>query len=188
MFHAATVPMSHVGPLRSGITSYVLRRFELELFLKTIDQYHITDVTLVPPVVIAIIKYPQIRNYSLKSLKAVIAGAAPLGKENQSALQVILGPEAKVTQVWGMTEASCIATAFRYPEADETGSVGRPLPNIDSKLVKYQGTISYSAQANHEQDHRRRRPGYHRLRHPRRDVLTRSDHHFTVFQQPQCHR
>lgn len=32
-----------------------------------------------------------------------------------------------------MTEATCIVTSFRYPERDYTGSVGRPIPNIDMK-------------------------------------------------------
>ena len=32
-----------------------------------------------------------------------------------------------------MTEAACIVTRLPYPERDETGSVGRPLPSIDIK-------------------------------------------------------
>lgn len=34
-----------------------------------------------------------------------------------------------------MTEGTCVVTSVRYPEFDHTGSVGRPLPNIDMKLV-----------------------------------------------------
>ena len=34
-----------------------------------------------------------------------------------------------------MTEASCIVTRMPYPESDATGSVGRPIPNIDIKYV-----------------------------------------------------
>lgn len=34
-----------------------------------------------------------------------------------------------------MTETTCVATQFPYHEADETGSVGRPLPGLDVKLV-----------------------------------------------------
>ena len=100
MFHAATVPMSHVGPLRTGDTHYILRRFELESLLKSIDVHHITDVMLVPPVVVAMIKHPHIKRYSLQSIKAAIAGAAPLSKDNQMALQALLGKQARLTQVW----------------------------------------------------------------------------------------
>ncbi len=33
----------------------------------------------------------------------------------------------------GMTEATCVVTSIQYPEKDYTGSVGRPVPNIDMK-------------------------------------------------------
>ena len=135
MFHAATVPTSHITPLRIGDVSYILRRFELELCLQSIDQHHITDVILVPPVALAIIKYRQIKKYSLQSIRVASAGAGPLSKENQTLLQAILSREARLTQVWGMTKASCIASMFRYPESDDTGSVGRILPNLDVKYI-----------------------------------------------------
>lgn len=33
----------------------------------------------------------------------------------------------------GMTEATCVVTSLQYPEKDYTGSVGRPVANIDMK-------------------------------------------------------
>ena len=33
----------------------------------------------------------------------------------------------------GMTEATCVVTSLQYPEKDYTGSVGRPIANIDMK-------------------------------------------------------
>lgn len=38
-----------------------------------------------------------------------------------------------------MTETTCIATMFPYPETDITGSVGRPNPGLDVKLVDEDG-------------------------------------------------
>lgn len=38
-----------------------------------------------------------------------------------------------------MTETTCVATMFPYPETDTTGSVGRPNPGLDVKLVDEQG-------------------------------------------------
>ena len=34
-----------------------------------------------------------------------------------------------------MTEATCIVTRVKWPETDDTGSVGTPIPNIDMKYV-----------------------------------------------------
>ncbi|KAK5690313.1 hypothetical protein LTR17_025976 [Elasticomyces elasticus] len=138
-FHAAAFPTAHIRPLRSCVTSCVIPRLEIDVFLKTIDTYQITDVILVPPVVVAILKHSGIKKSSLQSLRFVLVGAAPLGKNNQAALQKMLSSQATVTQVWGMTEATCIATTFRYPEKDETGSVGRMLPNLVSKIINEDG-------------------------------------------------
>ena len=60
--------------------------------------------------------------------------------ETQARLQSLLPKNCPLTQVWGMTESSCIATRFRFPEEDVTGSIGRLIPNIDMKLVDDDGT------------------------------------------------
>jgi acyl-coenzyme A synthetase/AMP-(fatty) acid ligase len=127
------VPVAHTTPLRAGHATYILRRFELEPLLSAIDKFHPTELVLVPPVAVAILKYPNLHKYSLKSVKAVMCGAGPLDKEHQNALQAILGSEVTFTQVWGMTETSCVASRFVYPERDDTGSVGRIMPNLDVK-------------------------------------------------------
>lgn len=89
--------------------------------------------------VLAIIMSPTTKNYSLASIKSVTCGAAPLDKGPQARLQALLAPDVPVTQVWGMTETSCIASMFRYPLADTTGSVGTMLAGVDAKLVDDNG-------------------------------------------------
>ena len=133
LFHAAMVPVAHVTPLRTGDHSYILRRFELEPMLSSLQKYQITDLALVPPVAVAVIKYPHIHKYFLKSVKVAHTGAGPLDKEHQNTLSRLLSPEASFTQVWGMTETSCVASKFYFPEKDDTGSVGRMMPNLDVK-------------------------------------------------------
>jgi 4-coumarate--CoA ligase len=110
-----------------------MRRFELEPFLATIEKYKINDIGLVPPIVIGIIMSGLTDKYSLKSIRAVSSGAAPLGKESQARLRQLLSKGATFNQVWGMTETSCIASMFHFPEDDDSGSVGRMLPGLDVK-------------------------------------------------------
>lgn len=133
MYHAAMVPLTHVSPLRSYFPTYIMRRFELEPFLYNISTYKISEIIVVPPVALAIIKSPATAKYSFSALKWVGCGAAPLARESQLALQGVLGPQSIVVQGWGMTETCCIATRFDLPEEDDTGSVGRPLANLDMK-------------------------------------------------------
>lgn len=135
MFHVATAPTCHFSPLKDGVGTYVLRRFELEPFLKAIEEHQITDCPTVPPMVISIIQSDLKDKYSLASVKFATCGAAPLDKAQQARFQALLAKDAVYTQVWGMTETTCICTNFPYPEADTTGSVGRPVPGVELKLV-----------------------------------------------------
>jgi 4-coumarate--CoA ligase len=99
MFHVAVAPRAHFSPLRSGMKTYFMRRFDLEPFLANIERFGITELITVPPVVIAIIMSPASKKYSLKSIKQANCGAAPLGKETQLKLQVLLGDGVPFTQV-----------------------------------------------------------------------------------------
>jgi len=113
-----------------------MRRFDLPLFLQTVEKYPVTEMAVVPPIAIAIIMHPMSyeRGY-LRSIRASNLGAAPMDKDAQKRFQRLLGPGANCTQVWGMTETCCIATMFRWDEGDETGSVGRLVPNMEAKYV-----------------------------------------------------
>ena len=139
MFHAAVAPKLHTNTFRTGEKSYIMRRFDLELYLANIEKYGVTYLALVPPMAIAIIMSPLSRKYSLKSVRHVKSGAAPMGPDTQARMQSFLSPGATLTQVWGMTEMVCIVTQFLHQERDLTGSVGRLIPNIDMKLIDDNG-------------------------------------------------
>ncbi|PYH98001.1 AMP-binding enzyme [Aspergillus ellipticus CBS 707.79] len=140
LFHAAAAPSSHFGSLKAGHVNYIMRRFDLALFLETMEKYQVTEVTVVPPMAIAIIMNPMSyeRGY-LRSVRASALGAAPIDKDAQKRFRALLGDGANCTQVWGMTETCCIATMFPWHEEDETGSVGRLIPNLEAKLVDDSG-------------------------------------------------
>lgn len=139
MFHVSNVPRAHTSPLRGGLQTYVMRRFELESWLRNIERFQITEANMVPPMVIQVINSPLSKKYSLKSVRNSWVGAAPLAAAPQARYKTLLRPDTPFTQVWGMSETSCIATMLHYPEQDLTGSVGRFLPNHDVKLVDDDG-------------------------------------------------
>ncbi|KAI9818922.1 MAG: hypothetical protein M1827_007743 [Pycnora praestabilis] len=133
-FHAFAVPIAHVVPLRGGITTYVMPRFEMSCFMQTIERFQITETLMVPPMMTGILKSPLSKEYSLKSLRFVSCGGAPLEGSLQHQFYTLLAPDALLTQVWGMTETGWLTT-FQYPEKDDTGSVGRLLPTIEARLL-----------------------------------------------------
>lgn len=139
MFHAATAPGAFCSFIRPGARAFVLPRFEPERWFWCHEEYKLTDLLVVPPMAIFAINSPLNKKYSLKSVKIATCGAAPLDKLPQSRLQALIGEDVAFTQVWGMTETSCVATRFPWPETDTTGSVGRPMPGLDLKLVDDDG-------------------------------------------------
>ncbi|KAF4627367.1 hypothetical protein G7Y89_g10788 [Cudoniella acicularis] len=139
MFHAACVPVAHTSCLKMGQIAVVMRRFDLEGFLSCLEKFDINEIGIVPPIAIAIFMSPLTKNYSLKGLRYVTTGGAPLGRESQERFRKLLAPNAIVVQVWGMTEMSCIASQFYWPEDDNTGSVGRIIPNCDAKIIDEHG-------------------------------------------------
>ncbi|KAK3110826.1 hypothetical protein LTR53_014491 [Teratosphaeriaceae sp. CCFEE 6253] len=139
MFHAAMAPSAFCTPLRMGEPAYVMPRFDLEKWLWAMETYGCTDLIVVPPQVVATVNSPLSKKYSLASVRDARAGAAPLDAKLQARFQALLGPNVPFTQVWGMTETCCVCTRFPWPQADTTGSIGIPLPDMDLKIVDEAG-------------------------------------------------
>ncbi|KAI5856369.1 4-coumarate-CoA ligase-like protein [Tricharina praecox] len=140
MFHAACVPAAHITPLRGGGRTTILRRFDMALYLRTCELFYVTEQTVVPPIILAFVMSPLVKRACFASARAAASGAAPLGLDLQRRYSELLPPNATTTQVWGMTETSCIATRFWAGEHDETGSVGYLVPGVEAKLVDEDGT------------------------------------------------
>ena len=105
-------------------------------FLAAVERLQITNLGMVPPLVIAIIMSPLSKKYSLKSVRTVAAGAAPLDAHSQNRLQALCARGSTFTQVQGMTETTGAVSLFYWPESDDTGSVGSQfMPNTDVKFV-----------------------------------------------------
>ena len=141
LFHAAIGPRALMTALKTGEDTYLMRRFELDTYIRNIEKYKITELYVVPPIAIGLIMSPLVKSdqVSLRSVKAGLCGAAPLTKETQQRLRQFLGEGARFCQGWGMTEANCIIASFDYPEDDDTGSVGYLRPGTDAKLVDEEG-------------------------------------------------
>ena len=85
-------------------TSVTLPRFELEAFLRVLQDWPIALAHIVPPIAVALAKHPIVDNYDLSNLRWLFSGAAPLGPQLTEAVQARLS--VRVRQGYGMTEAS----------------------------------------------------------------------------------
>ncbi|KAL9589906.1 MAG: hypothetical protein Q9203_001292 [Teloschistes exilis] len=139
-FHAFAVPLLTGCAIREQQTAYVMQRFDLETYLRSIRQFKITEIPMVPTMLIAVLTSSLTDKEHLQSLRSVYVAGSPLRSSTQVDFQALLHPDARVTQVWGMTETGW-TTMFQWPETDNTGSVGRLMPGMSSRLVDEDGNI-----------------------------------------------
>ena len=118
--------------LMRGATAVTLPRFELEPFLKVLQDWRIELAHVVPPIAVALAKHPAVDAYDLRALKTLFSGAAPLGAELTEAVRQRLG--ATVRQGYGMTEASP-ATHYTGPAKERAGMGGLLLPSTECRIV-----------------------------------------------------
>jgi acyl-CoA synthetase (AMP-forming)/AMP-acid ligase II len=120
--------------LWQGATVVTMPRFDLEQYLQMVQQYGVTIMHLVPPIVLAIAKHPVVANYDLSKVRGALSAAAPLGEPVARAFIERLG--APVTQAYGMTEVSGAShLGPSVPELNRPASAGRCVPNIECKVV-----------------------------------------------------
>lgn len=131
-FHAFASPLVNMIAIAAGVTTYVMRRYDEAIFLSSIGRYQITETAVVPPILIRLVSLPYHKRSILSQLQTVWCGGAPLHKMTQHAALGMFARDARIVQVWGMTECGWIST-FSYPESDDTGSVGRMLPGTQAK-------------------------------------------------------
>ena len=173
-YHSFILPLSVLDPLREGATTYLMRRFSLPKYLDYIQRFQITEIPIVPPILLRILHSPLVTTDTLASLRCIWCAGAPLDKALQRQFVSMLSPKVSMTQLWGMTETAYI-TSFLYPERDDSGSVGRLLPNVEAKYVLpiriFLGVLLDSEQA-HRRTWRRNQRRRYKRRSPRPQPLT----------------
>ena len=133
-FHIYGMTVIMNAGLRAGATIVTLPRFELEDFLRTIQDHRVTRAYVVPPIVLALAKHAAVDRFDLSSLEFVFSGAAPLSAELADACAVRLG--CRVLQGYGLTETSPVTHAAPDDsEVSKPGSIGPPIPLTEVVVV-----------------------------------------------------
>ncbi|MCA1670702.1 MAG: AMP-binding protein [Actinobacteria bacterium] len=130
--YGMTLLMNH--GLYTGATVVTLPRFDLETFLRTIQEHRTNRVFIAPPVAVALAKHPMVDRFDLSAMEILFSGAAPLDADLADAVRTRLG--CKVRQGYGMTEMSPVSHAIPDDRDDiPVGTVGLTVPNMECKLV-----------------------------------------------------
>lgn len=140
-----TVPMFHMyglvafatGLLAAGATVVVLSKFEMNDLLLAISKYKVSYFPLVPPILVALVNHAdQIKKkYDLSSLRRILSGGAPLGKELIEGFAAKF-PGVAILQGYGLTESTAIgASTNSLEESQKYGTAGMLSPSMEAKVV-----------------------------------------------------
>ncbi|MGA5494733.1 AMP-binding protein [Streptomyces cinereoruber] len=139
----AVLPFFHIygltalmnAPLRQGATVVVQPRFELDTFLRAVQEHRINGLYVAPPIVLALAKHPAVADYDLSSLEYIVSAAAPLDAALAEACSKRLGLP-PVRQAYGMTELSPGTHVVPLDaETPPPGTVGRLLPSTEMRIL-----------------------------------------------------
>jgi long-chain acyl-CoA synthetase len=110
--------------------------------LRLIDEYHVTNVHLVPTQFVRLLRLPSSvrEEFDGSSLAAVWHGAAPCSPEVKRQMIDWWGPI--VHEYYGSTEASVNTIVTAEEWLKKPGTVGRPLPATEVRILRPDGSAA----------------------------------------------
>lgn len=156
-----SVPLYHVAGMQAmlagaygGRTLVLMRQFEVKEWMRTVQEHQVERAMLVPTMLKWVIDDPDFEAYDLSSLKVVTYGAAPM-PVNVIKKAVAAMPGVRFINAFGQTETASTITVLGPEDHVIEGtkeeqekklkrlasSVGKPLPDIQVKIVDDQGNV-----------------------------------------------
>jgi len=141
------MPLFHIGgsgwalcAMSRGGRSVILRDVDPALLLSLIDTEGITEMFLVPAVLMVLLSTPSLAETDLSSLRLIFYGASPISED--VLVKCMAAFECGFCQVYGMTETTGAITALSFEDHDPGGprhgllrSAGRPHESVELRIV-----------------------------------------------------
>ena len=140
-----TLPLFHIFGLnvplgllvKNVATGVLLERFEPVSSLRTIEAERVTILFGAPPMYLAWVATPGADQYDLSSIRLAISGAAPIPVSAIATFSDMFGVE--IDEGYGLTETAPTLTSNRMAPRPKRGTVGKPLPGIEMRIVDENG-------------------------------------------------
>ncbi len=132
-FHVYGMTVAMNEAIELAATIIMLPRFNVDEALEAINLYRPTRFPGVPTMYMAIMNHPQVNKYDISSIRVCSSGSAPMPIEAQRRFEELTG--AKVSEGYGLTEASPVTHANPFKGKRKIGSIGLPRPDVDAKIV-----------------------------------------------------
>lgn len=113
LFHIYSLNSVLLCGLRVGATILIMPKFDIIRLMELVQKYRVTIAPFVPPIVLAIAKCPFTDKYDLSSIRMLMSGAAPLGRELEDTVKAKL-PNAILGQVFQFLSYKLIQFIYIY--------------------------------------------------------------------------
>ncbi|QUQ70479.1 AMP-binding protein [Kutzneria sp. CA-103260] len=138
LFHSYGLGPGLFQVAAAGATAVLLQRFDAEAAVDAIEQHRVTTLVGVPPMYQALLHVDPARlREALVTVRLLTSGAAPLSPSLLSAVQQ--ATSLPVFEGYGLTETAPVLTSTLVGGQVKPGSVGRPLPGVELRLVDTDG-------------------------------------------------
>jgi long-chain acyl-CoA synthetase len=123
---------------RTGCTGVLVERFDPADTLALMRRHGVTNVVGAPPMYMAWSLLPEFAE-AFTALRLAVSGAAPLDPAAQQRLLDASGHH--VFEGYGLTETAPVLTSTLMSEVPKSGSIGRPIPGVEVRLVDADGQL-----------------------------------------------
>jgi len=132
-FHSAGWTGIQNLSILAGWTDILVPRPDAPVIAATLKKQKPTLLPGVPTVYVGLLAGEEFRKMDLSSVKAFLAGAAPLPLKVIQKLKSVR--DCPVINVYGLTEICPMGTATPWGREEKPGTVGVPIPGTDLKIV-----------------------------------------------------
>ena len=135
LFHTGGCVCCVIGAVSKAATQVLIEAFEPALVLEMFATYRGNAMVGVPTMLVAMLENPAFPSTDLSSVKAICSGGSTVPTTLVTLFEQKLG--APFTIVFGQTECSPVAAQTRTTDTveDKAGTIGLPLPNMETKIV-----------------------------------------------------
>lgn len=132
-FHSYGLTVGMNLSIYAGSAMVLLPRFQAKEVLDAIRRYHPTMFPGIPTMYIALMREAGKNTDYMGSIKYCISGAAPLPAKVQHDFEAIT--HGKLVEGYGLSEAAPVTHCNPLDENCRNGSIGLPLPNVESAIL-----------------------------------------------------
>ena len=144
LFHSFGMTAMMLAPIQLAATVTYMSRFSAVAALKAIREQKISLMFGVPSMYAAILRLKDAKPEDFKPIYAMISGGEPLPEAVREGFKQRF--DTNIYEGYGLTETSPVVT-LNVPQEHRAGSVGKPVPGAEFRLIDDDGNAAASGQS-----------------------------------------